>query len=56
VLATKYKKRVGKESDESVRDGGRKSRVRRKQCSGGPTLGVKREGRGQECMGMDLGM
>ncbi len=33
-----------------------KSWVRRKQCSGGPRSGLKGEGRGEECMGMDLGM
>lgn len=36
--------------------GGGKSWVRRKPCSGGPGLGLKRGGRGQECMGTDLGM
>lgn len=28
--------------------------LRRKQCSGGPGLGPKGEGRGEECMGIDL--
>lgn len=61
ILQLNFKKGLGKkvrESDDGVsgRDGGRKRWARRKQCSGGPRLGLKREGRGEECMGMDLGM
>lgn len=49
--------REGERERATGRDGSvSPGRVRRKRSSGEPRLGLKREGRGEECMGTDMGM